>query len=146
MRISALVLALILGVPSAFADEFSEEASYEAQFGLIQVGGFVVIYDTEGPMSYVTLTSKDLPRDFQPMGEVQGRGCQRALSIPILGDGNTQVSGALGDGGYQRALRQIREENPGLRGIYDVKVDDHEFSILGIYSQLCAEVTARGFK
>lgn len=145
MRIAVLVLALALAIPEAFADELSEEVSYEAQFGLIQVGGFVVLFDTQGPMSYVTLTSRDLPRDAKPIGEVKGRGCQRALSIPLLGDGNTQISGALGDGGYRRAFKQILEEHPGIKGIYDVKIDDHDFSILGIYTHLCTEVTARGF-
>ena len=51
-----------------------------------------------------------------------------------------------GRAGYGKALEDIRRRNPGLRGIWDVKLDDHTLSVLGFFRRVCTEVTARGFR
>jgi hypothetical protein len=58
----------------------------------------------------------------------------------------TSVSGAAGDGGYRKALAAALNSGPGLAGIYDVKVDVHVISILGIYRKTCVEIVGRGFR
>jgi hypothetical protein len=42
-------------------------------------------------------------------------------------------------------MKDIQSRSSELDGIFDVKVDVHKFSILGIYRRECTEITARGF-
>ncbi len=141
---AALILA---GLAWAVIADVRGQASYEASPGLLPAGGFVVFFNAEGPLSYPTLTVAELPKDAISLGTVTGRGCQYGLSIPILtGSSVTRVSGGAGRGGFQKALSDIREQHPQLRGIYDVKVDTHLFSVLTVYSCRCAEISALGFK
>ena len=120
--------------------------AYEARPGLIFVGGFVLYYDSEAPLSYQTLTPNEKPVDVVTIGEVKGDSCQHGLSIPIIfsATDRTSVSGATGDGSYKKALLAIREKHPDLAGLYDVKVDIHQWSIL-TYSRECTIVVAQGF-
>lgn len=123
------------------------QESYEANPGLISVGGFVVFFNTTGPLSYATLTPGDRPKQTVSLGPVTGRGCQYGVSIPILANSSiTRISGAAGRGGYEKALLDIRERWPELKGLYDVMVDVHLRSVLTIFSRRCTEVTAKGFK
>jgi len=141
-----LLFALLTTVPPARAQE---NDLGEARVGLIAPGGILLFFNSVGPMSYVTMTPKDLPADAVPAGEVRGEGCQHSLSIPLgspLFSSRPSVSGAGGRGGFEKALRVIRERNSGLRGIYDVKVDDHIVSIFGFYKRLCTQITARAFR
>ena len=143
----ALLLFACLALPPAA--QAQQEDLGEARVGLIAPGGILLFFDSVGPMSYVTMTPKDLPADAIPAGEVRGEGCQHSLSIPLgspLSPARQSISGAGGRGGFGKALRMIRERNPGLRGLYDVKVDDHVLSILGFYRRLCVEITARAFR
>ncbi len=147
MRLALLLfIFLILDAPRLFA----EKAVYEAQAGLINVGGFVVFYNSQGPLSYNTLTPGDIPKESLDAGEIQCESCQYGISIPfvssLIGSRNSSVSGALGDGGFRKALKNLQRERPELRGIYDVKVDVHKVNILGVYKKVCMEVSARGFK
>jgi hypothetical protein len=135
---------LLMGALSAHADS----SSYEAQFGLITVGGFIVFYNSQGPLSYNTLTLKDLPADAILLGEVRGTSCQHGVSIPIFMDftHRATVSGAQGNGSYKKAVEDIQQDHPQLDGIFDVKIDIHNFSILGIYKRECTEISALGFR
>lgn len=138
-----LLLLLALAAPARAQNEGA------ARFGLIRPGGILLFFDSVGPMSYVAMTPKDLPADAVPAGEVFGKGCQHGFSIPLgspLNRSTQSLSAAAGRGGYEKALKQLRESHPGLRGIYDVKVDEHVLSILGFYRRVCAEITARGFR
>ena len=121
--------------------------AYEASSGLIFVGTFMVFYDSQGPLSYQTMTPQEVPEDAVLVGEVEGESCQHGLSIPIFFSltERISVSGAKGDGGYKKALRDIRQKHPDLAGLYDVKVDFRRMSILTIYRKLCTIVVARGF-
>jgi hypothetical protein len=58
----------------------------------------------------------------------------------------TRVSGGGGVGGFERAVRDILERHPGLRGIYDVMIDVHTLNVLTFFRRLCTEVTALGFR
>lgn len=140
-----MVTASILLMSGSIA--LAESASYEAQFGLITVSGFIVFYSTQGPLSYHTMTLKDLPDDATLSGEVTGKSCQHGISIPIFMDITRSItlSGAKGDGGFKKAIVSIHRDHPRLDGLFDIKVDTHQLSILGIYKRQCTEVSARGF-
>jgi hypothetical protein len=138
-------LAVLLVAASATTALGQE--SYEASPGLIRVGGLLVFLSVEGPLSYLTLTPKDVPADAVRLGPVKGRGCQFALSTPAVGVSSLpRLSGAAGRGGFEKAIADIRSRHPELRGIYDVKVDDHLVGILGVFQRQCTEVTAQGFR
>lgn len=140
----ALVLAAALAAPAFAIGEGDEE---DALPDMAPAGGLLLFYDSTGPMSFVTMTPHDVPKGAAQLGEVKGVGCQRGLSVPIAASLNaTSVSGVYGNGGYAKALAQIKKDHPGLSGIYDVKTDLEYFSVLwGLYRSLCTEVTARGF-
>ena len=77
----------------------------------------------------------------------EGNSCQHGLSIPVTASIRpTTVSGAAGNGGYNKTLAGILKARPDLAGIYDVKVDVHTISILGFYRRTCTEILARGFR
>jgi hypothetical protein len=122
--------------------------AYEARPGLIPIGGFIIFYDSEGPLSYQTMTPQEVPKNVVSVGEVVGNSCQHGLTIPIISSANnrTSVSGAKGDGSYRQALLNIQQKHPDLAGLYDVKVDIQRLSILTIYSKECTIVVAQGFK
>ena len=127
---------------------WGQSPAYEASPGLIFVGYLMVYYDSEGPLSYQTITPWELPKDAIMVGEVTGDSCQHGLSIPIIFSASDRVSisGATGDGSYKKALRDIQRKHPDLDGLFDVKVDIHQLSILTIYSRSCTIVVAQGFK
>jgi hypothetical protein len=122
------------------------QESYEARSGLLQLEGLVVFFSGAGPLSYVTMTARDVPADAVRIGSVAGRGCQFGVSTPFMGTGTPQLSGGGGEGGFARAVEDIRRRHPDLRGIYDVKVDDHVMSILTVFQRQCTEVAAQGFR
>ena len=126
----------------------SQGPAYKASAGLLFIGGFVVFYDSEGPLSYQTLKPWDVPKNANLMGEVSGNSCQHGLSIPIIFSlaNRFSVSGAKGNGSFKKALLDIYEKYPDLEGVYDVKVDVHQWSILGVYKRDCTEVVAQGFR
>lgn len=139
----AAALAAALAAPCRAIGEGDEE---DALPSMQTTGGLVLFYETTGPMSFVTMTPRDVPKDAKLLGEVKGRACQRGLSVPIAASFNaTNVSGVYGDGGYKKALAAMKKAHPELAGIYDVKTDLEVFSILGFYRSTCTEVTARGF-
>ncbi|MCP4406729.1 MAG: hypothetical protein GY807_03035 [Gammaproteobacteria bacterium] len=144
MKACALGACLITLVASPLA---TAQPSYEAKPGLLPMGGFILFFDSEGPLSYVTSAPGDLPDDIIPLGEVKGRGCQYGLSIPLLGASSIiQISGGVGRGGYGKALKDIKLRYPELTGLYDVKIDDHFISVLTMFRRICVEITAKGFK
>lgn len=139
----AAALAALLAAPCAAAGEGDEDAAVPSMFPM---GGIMLYYDSTGPMSFPSMTPKDVPALARPLGRVTGRSCQRGLSIPLAADIRaTSLSGASGDGGYGKALAAIKKEHPDAAGIYDVITDVEVFSILGIYRSLCTVVTARAF-
>jgi hypothetical protein len=141
------ILVLICGCLLS-TNAFAQRPAYEAHPGLIPIGGFILFYDSEGPLSYQTMTPQEVPNDVVLVGEVVGNSCQHGLTIPIISSANnrTSVSGAKGDGSYRQALFNIQQKHPDLAGLYDVKVDIQRLSILTIYSKECTIVVAQGFK
>ncbi|MDE2293182.1 MAG: hypothetical protein KGL53_13960 [Elusimicrobia bacterium] len=136
---TAALLAAALALPAA-AQETAEPA-------LVPVGGVMLFYDTQAPLSFVPPTRRELPKDAVDAGNVAGEACQQGLSIPLsLSLNPTSVSGAFGRGGFDEALERIRKAVPGLRGVYDVRIDMRVTSVLGVWRRLCVEVTARGFR
>ena len=142
IKISVLLLSALLCTTAC-----SGGPAYQANSGLIFVGTLVVYYDSEGPLSYQTITPWELPKDRILIGEVMGDSCQHGLSIPIIYSPTDRVSlsGAVGDGSYRKALRDIQQKHPDIYGLYDVKVDIGRLSILTIYSRSCTIVVAQGF-
>lgn len=138
--------AVLLCALASFAAAAGEEDGDEAVPGLIPAGGITVFYKSEGPLSFVTMTPKDVPAGARQLGLVKGVSCQHGLSIPLAANIRaTNVSGGYGDGSFRKALERIKKEHPETAGIYDVRTDLRIFSFLGLYRRLCTEVTARAF-
>ena len=140
---AAALLVFSAGAASAIGEGSGAVASPD----MLTTGGLLLFYDSTGPMSFPTMTPKDVPAGARRLGFVTGRSCQRGLSVPLAFNVNsTSVSGAYGDGGYKKALAAMRAAHPDLAGIYDVTTDVQVFSLLnGLYRSLCTIVTARGF-
>lgn len=138
------VLLSALAVTVSAAGPFAPE-SYEARPGLINLEGYVIYYNAQGPLSMVSMTRSEFPKGAIPSGRVEGKSCQHGLQIPFSATLRpAKISGAIGDGGYRKVLGEIYEDNPGIIGLYDVKVDQQVISILGIYRRVCTEVSAYG--
>ena len=58
-RLTAALLLLAWAAPRSFASE----ESYRARPGLIGVGAFILFYRAEGPLSFQTMSRRDLPPD-----------------------------------------------------------------------------------
>ncbi|MGH7264295.1 MAG: hypothetical protein ACREMB_05490 [Candidatus Rokuibacteriota bacterium] len=143
--IRALILATLLALAPAAPGGAQE--GHEADPGLLAPGGYVIFLDATGPLSYATMTPRDVPPGAIRIGRVTGRGCQFGVAVPVTGSvSGTRVSGGGGVGGFARAVRDIQERHPGLRGIYDVMIDVHALNILTFFRRLCTEVTALGFR
>lgn len=137
-------LILFLSAPAARA----QDDGYLARPALLNPGGFVIYMNSDSPLSFLTMTPKEIPPDAEILlGDVKGRSCQHGLSIPLgIPFTSPKISGAKGKGGYEKALKDLHEKYPGIRGIFDVKIDTHILSILGIYKRTCTEILARAFR
>jgi len=141
--LAALLIALLPAAGWAFGEGDQDNAD---PTDMIAPSGLVVYYDSSGPLSFVSMTPKDVPDGARKIPRVKGVACQRGIAAPSLLVGSTlDLSAYYGDGSYAKALRQIKKDNPEISGIYDVRVDLHMFSILGVYHSQCTEVTARAF-
>lgn len=134
--------ALLCGLAAPLA---AYEPAWDAQPGLIPPGGFILFFESKGPLSYAAPTAQDLPADAKPVGAVRGRGCQFRLALPLLSRA-ALMTVARGEGGYEEAVERLRRDRPALRGLYDVKVDLHVTAVLGFFVRFCAEVEALGFE
>lgn len=145
MRI--LLAALLLALAAGSARAIGEGDEDDAAPGLMPAGGLVLFYDSGGPMSFPSMTPKDVPADALKIREVKGRACQRGIAVPIAAQFNaTSVSAYAGNGTYAKAVAEIKKEHPEIVGIYDVRTDVEVFSVLGgLYKSLCTEVSARAF-
>ncbi len=141
---------LLLWVESSSSLLFAERPNYEASAGLISASGYVVFYNSQGPLSYNSMTPSEAPPIRIDLGEVRCKSCQHSFSIPFTsilnGNRSSSLSTAFGNGSFKKILEKLQLEHPGLTGIYDVKVDLHKISILGLYTKVCTEVTALGFQ
>ena len=142
MALAAALVALLAATGWAIG-EGDEDTAIP---GLEPASGLVLYYDAAGPMSFPSMTPKDVPEGVVKIREVKGRACQRGLSLPTaLSINATNISAYYGDGGYGKAVAQIKKKYPGVIGLYDVRTDIEDFSILGFFHSLCTEVTARAF-
>jgi len=136
-----------LGILLAAIAAAAQDNSYEASPGLMLPKGLVLFYNNRAPLSYATLTPRDVPADAVQLGEVRGKSCQYGVAVPLTASLTaTSVSGASGDGGYWKAIEKITQAHPDITGIYDVKVDVHLISFLGFIQRTCVEVLGRGFR
>lgn len=141
-----LLAAALVGMLAASGRAIGEGDEDDAVPGLQSAKGLVLFYESAGPLSFPSMTPKDVPEGVRKIREVKGRACQRGFAIPTSTNLNaTNLSAYYGDGGYARAVAQIRKTNPEVVGLYDVRTDVQVFSILGFYRSLCTEVTARAF-
>jgi hypothetical protein len=142
MMLAAALVALLASTGWAIGEGDEDDALP----GLQPANGMVLFYESAGPLSFPSMTPKDVPDGVRKIREVKGRACQYGLSVPIAANLNaTNVSAYYGNGGYAKALAQIKKLNPEVIGLYDVRTDVEVFSILGFYRSLCTEVTARAF-
>ena len=144
MRI--LLAAALVALLSAHCRAFGEGDDDDAVPGLQPASGMVLFYESAGPLSFPSMTPRDVPEGVRKIREVKGRACQRGLALPTAANINaTNVSVYFGNGSYAKAVAQIKKEHPEVVGLYDVRTDVEVFSILGFYRSLCTEVTARAF-
>src|SRR5689334_7106836 len=146
MKWPLVLAALFLTVLRANADD---PATSDFAPALLPIDGYVVLFNATGPASYATTTPGTLPVSAVPMGDVYDQACESGISLPLsanLHEKSAKVGGVIGDSGYQRALNNIHDTYPGLAGIYDVKVDLREMRVLTIFSKLCTEISALGFR
>jgi hypothetical protein len=125
----------------------NSQNSYSSKPMLIRPGGLLLFYNAEGPLSLQAMTPKEIPKDLVPAKseEVFAKGCQHGLSIPLsLAIRRQSLSGAWGKAGMGKAILKLKKEQPEIVGLYDVKIDMHTTSILGIYTRQCVEITGRG--
>ena len=81
----------------------------------MSTSGFMLYYNTTGPMSFPAMTPRDVPASARKLGMVVGRSCQRGLSVPVSADiRSTSVSGNFGDGGYGKAIGAIKAAHPDV--------------------------------
>ena len=121
--------------------------TYTASPSLVAPSGYFLVYDVQGTLSFEPSTRWNLPKDIKDAGAVSGQSCAYALSIPLsLALSSSKISGAYGENGYNKALKSILKVDPNIAGIYDVKVDRHTISVLGVFTRSCLELSARAFK
>ena len=141
----AAALAALLALGAAAPVRGQEEGAGAELPGIIPMGGMIVFANVSAPLSLVTMPAK--PKGAVDVGEVHASRCQHGVSIPLTASLRaSSLSGAAGDGGYEKAVAELKTRRPELAGLYDVRVDEHLFSILGIYRRLCVEITARGYR
>lgn len=139
----AAALALAAAAPCAALGEGDDDFNMPS---MQTTSGIVLFYDSTGPMSFLSMTPRDVPAGARLIPEVRGVTCQRGLSIPTTASINaTDVSGVYGNGGYVKTMQKIKKAYPDVAGIYDVRVDLELFSILGFYRSTCTIITARAF-
>jgi len=144
--VRALLAALLVAALPPACRALGEGDEDDAAPDMIAPSGLVLFYNSSGPLSFLSMTPKDVPAGARLIREVKGVSCQYGLALPTALTVNaSSVSGYAGDGSYAKAIRRIREDHPEISGIYDVRVDLHMISILSFYHQMCTEVTARAF-
>ncbi len=122
-------------------------ATYNQYPSVVSPSGYFIVYDVQGTLSFEPSTRWELPKNILDRGEVLGQSCAYALSIPLsLALSTTKISGAYGENGYNKAVKNILKSHPEITGIYDVKVDTHIITVLGIFTRQCLELTARAFE
>ncbi len=132
---------------AAFLPINAFSATYTSQPSIVAPSGYFIIYDVQGTLSFEPSTHWELPKNITDMGNVLGKSCAYALSIPIsLALNATKVSGAYGENGYNKAVKNILKTRPDISGIYDVKVDTHIITVLGIFTRQCLLLSAHAFK
>jgi hypothetical protein len=142
-----LPVRFVVGAVLSAASAAAQQEGSAAIPDLIGPGGFVVYYDARGPLSFLPMTPRELPPGASILGEVSGEVCEYGISVPLtLSYQGPAASAAYGRGGYEDALRSIRQEHPELTGVFDVRVDHRVTSVLGILRRLCTELVARGFR
>lgn len=141
-----LLAAALVAALAAGARALGEGDQDDAVPGLQSTSGMVLFYESAGPLSFPSMTPKDVPPGVRKIKEVKGRACQRGLAVPIAANFNaTNISAYYGNGSYARALAKIKKAHPEVIGLYDVRTDVEVFSILGFYRSVCTEVSARAF-
>ena len=146
MRWKALLFAwLLFGVNAAQA---LDQPAYNADPAIVDLDGYVVYLNAQGPLSYQTLTPHELPPDAVTGETVSVEACQHGLSLPFtanLEEQSGKVSGGWGQGGHEKLLEKLHQKYPTLRGVYDVRLDSHLTRILLLYTRQCLEMTAKSF-
>jgi hypothetical protein len=113
--------------------------------------GFPVYQNYETPFSYPSMTRRDLDsllRDGEVI-EVEGSSRMAGFFIPIgLITGLGPTSGLSVDL-YDRSIRAALDDATaryGVRHFYDIRIDLHIFSILGIYNTATTIVHAKAIR
>jgi len=113
--------------------------------------GFPVYQNYESPYAYPSMTRRDLTLLIQEgdVIEVEGSSKTTGFFIPVglfLGLGPTSgLSVDMADRSIRSALEDARKRF-GVRNLYDIRIDERYFSILGIYNTRTTIVHAKAVK
>ena len=113
--------------------------------------GFPIYQDYDAPYSYPSMTRRDLIPSIQAdeVIEVEGSSKMTGFFLPIglfIGLGPTSgLSVDLDDRSVRTALEDARRRYD-VRHLYDIRIDIHYFSILGIYNTRTTIVHAKAVK
>jgi hypothetical protein len=142
IALAAALVALLAATCRAVGEGDEDDALP----GLQPASGVVLYYDSAGPLSFPSMTPKDVPEGVRKIRRVKGRACQWGFALPTAATINATKAGVyFGNGGYGKALARIKKANPEIIGLYDVRTDVETLMILGIFQSFCTEVTARAF-
>jgi hypothetical protein len=126
------------------------ELSYEANPRALLLPELVIHQDSTGALSYHAPSGRDA-QQFVPRGRAKGRACQRGFQIPLLWNafvpphnnmGTWSLSAGWGEGGYARALEDMRSQLPADALLYDLQADLHMRTVLSVYAAQCLELDA----
>ncbi len=113
--------------------------------------GIPVYQNFTSPVFYPSLTRRDIigVGKGRQILEVEGRSSKTRLFAPIgyfLGLNPTSgISIDVMDRSVQKAIEDARERY-GVGHLYDVRIDKHQFSILGIYTKTTTVIHAKGIR
>ncbi|MEK7689988.1 MAG: hypothetical protein AAB425_03105 [Bdellovibrionota bacterium] len=101
-----------------------------------------------GPLSQrLGIRPKDVPVGAE-IEEVSGQACQHGFMVPgslaFSALKGTSFTGAMGDGGYQEAMKDLHSKHQDLAAIFDVRIDTDKLVVLSIYYRSCLIITAQG--
>lgn len=145
-RLAALTLSVVGGCAAL-------PPTYEANPRLLALPAVVLHQDSSGALSYHARTpAGEVP--LRPWGRAQGRACQQSFQLPVLWSlgvpsfnriGTWSISAGWGDGGYNRALADLRKNLPANAVLFDLRADVRMRTILSVYAEECLELDAAVF-
>ncbi|MGH7272915.1 MAG: hypothetical protein ACREIQ_00440 [Nitrospiria bacterium] len=153
MKITAFVTAasLFILVPTSPTWAFGPHSTSTTSEGIELPHSIIAIQNYTAPIFYLSLTRRDVIdlSKGQEVIEVEGISAKTRIVIPLgnffglsfLADPSLDVM----DRSIEKAITDAKNRY-GVQTLYDVRIDRHLFSILGIYQKTSTIIHAKGIK